>query len=135
MAILKITTTIIEKNPDNFLVECGSCNGKGRYLRDTSYRCKVCDGSGTIMLRIPPDWNNLDIALVKCGSCDGNGRYLRDKSYRCKTCDGVGVLVKAFPRVSCGSCDGKGRYLRDTSYRCKVCDGGGSIWIENINKM
>jgi len=132
MRIIKITNIIIEEKPDYYIVQCGSCNGKGRYLNDTSYKCKTCDGTGTIILKVPSDWKNLDVGLVKCGSCDGRGRYLNDTSYRCKTCDGVGVLVKAFPRVICGSCNGKGRYLYDTSYRCKVCDGVGSIWIENI---
>ena len=135
MGILKITTVIIEKNPDSFLVKCGSCNGKGRYLRDSSYRCKVCDGSGVILLNVPSEWLSEDIGLVNCGSCDGKGRYLRDTSYKCKVCSGVGVLVKCFPRVICGSCNGKGRYLNDTSYSCKVCDGVGSVWINNLNTL
>jgi DnaJ-class molecular chaperone len=48
MQIVKVTTVILEQNPDSFLVTCASCNGKGRYRHDTSYRCKPCNGIGSV---------------------------------------------------------------------------------------
>ena len=135
MAILKIRSRIIEEKPNCYIVECGSCNGKGMSLNDPSDYCITCNGTGSVLLTIPSEWKNDDIGLAKCAACDGNGRYPFDISFGCKTCSGVGVLVKAFPRLSCEACKGSGRYLDDNIHRCKDCDGVGSIWIEDIIDM
>lgn len=124
---------VTELAPDAFLVRCGSCAGKGRYLRDTSYACGVCAGTGTVkMILGDRDDRSQPWGLLRCGSCAGKGRYLLDTSYACKLCDGRGVTWGCFPRVTCGSCQGSGRYLNDKSYACKICNGRGSVWVEKL---
>lgn len=111
MAIVKYTSVVIETNPDAFLVKCGHCGGSG------SGPCRVCNGVGKVLLRVPPDWTGRDIGVIKCGHCEGEG------SGPCRVCHGVGALVKCFPRVVCSHCGGHG------SGPCRTCGGCGSVWI------
>ncbi len=116
MTIIKYTSVLIETRPDAFLVRCGYCEGDGRGP------CRVCGGSGKVLIRIPSDFHGRDIGILKCAYCEGDGRG------PCRVCRGVGALVKCFPRVVCSYCEGDGRGP------CRVCGGCGSVWIGDLKQ-
>jgi DnaJ-class molecular chaperone len=119
MTIVKYTIVIIERTPESFLVKCGYCKGSGH-----SYgTCSVCNGVGTVRLKVPPDWH-CDAGILKCAYCNGSGHA----QGTCSVCRGVGCLVKCFPRVVCSTCSGSGHHVGV----CGVCEGTGSVWVENI---
>jgi len=82
-----VVVVLEELGNSRFLLKCGRCNGTRRYIHDTSYPCKTCNGRGVVMVEIV-DGN---LPFVKCARCNGTGRYVHDTSYPCKSCQGVGA--------------------------------------------
>ena len=121
MSISKYSIVIIEETSDYFLVRCGTCGGDGKYYGT----CPVCNGAGSVLLRIPSSMKYKNFGLLRCGTCGGDGKYYGT----CSVCNGVGVIVATFPRIICGTCGGDGRHYGT----CSTCNGSGSVSIEGLN--
>lgn len=134
-SIVKAAAFLVEKRADAFVVKCGSCNGEGRYFKNSSHPCDVCKGVGRVILTIKEEWAGRDVGLVACGSCRQAGRYLKNDSHPCEACSGVGVALRCFPRLVCGSCSGDGRYIENSTHPCDVCSGIGSVWVETLQAI
>ena len=122
---------IIETQASHLLVRCGRCQGTGSRDRDGSRpECSVCNGVGTILLRIQNG------SLIRCGFCQGDGTRDRDgRDPVCPACRGVGGLFRELPAGERGGCDGTGSRDRDgTLPLCPTCDGSGVVPIREVEQ-
>ncbi|MCP4400459.1 MAG: hypothetical protein GY801_24540 [bacterium] len=60
---------------------CRYCGGKGKVVALWDDLCKVCDGSGSVLVAQPGR---------ECASCRGSGRRFALWDDRCKVCGGTG---------------------------------------------
>lgn len=132
MRVIVYQEVIIEETPDMLIVKCGRCKGTGTKDRDgRDPKCKVCSGSGKVLVRIRPDTNS----FIKCGFCRGDGTADRDgRDPNCPVCKGIGGVLTTLPAIICNRCNGTGSADKDgRTPICPVCRGIGVVPMGDLN--
>jgi DnaJ-class molecular chaperone len=131
MEITVYQEAIIEVRPTHLLVKCGRCKGTGSRDRDgREPACEVCDGAGTVLVRVREG------SFIRCAFCRGDGTRDRDgRDPACPVCDGVGGVFRRLPAIKCAKCDGTGSRDRDgRTPICQVCAGSGVVHIDALRE-
>jgi uncharacterized protein (TIGR02391 family) len=89
---------ILKETSDRVVIQCSFCKGKGQDPKSnmasdddfTSHPCKVCNGKGFIVEKLPKE------DFFDCALCEGSGKKIEDEVYfygnTCETCNGKGYV-------------------------------------------